>query len=95
MPVIGRLARHLERIKNCPFTISEQEVNRTLKDLFPKKKIRTHGCRHTFAITWCAERGISAETCSELMGIKLQTCVDNYYKITNIKIDKECLGAWK
>jgi integrase len=95
MPVIGRLARHLERIKNCPFTISEQEVNRTLKDLFPKKKIRTHGCRHTFAITWCAERGISAETCSELMGIKLQTCVENYYKITNIKIDKECLGAWK
>jgi site-specific recombinase XerD len=95
MPVIGRLARHLDRIKDCKITITEQEMNRTLKQLFPGKKITTHCARHTFAITWCAERGISAETASELMGITLKTCVENYYRITNLKIDKECTAAWE
>lgn len=94
MPVTGRLAKHLERVKDCMLKITEQEMNRTLKKLFPGKKITTHCARHTFAITLCAELGISAETCAELMGITLQTCVDNYYKVTNRKIDKECLAAW-
>ncbi len=95
MPVIGRLATHLERIKDYKLVITEQEMNRTLKQLFPGKKITTHCARHSFAITMCGEMGISAETCSELMGITLKTCVENYYKVTNRKIDKECLAAWK
>lgn len=95
MPVIGKLADHLERVKSCPLTRAEQELNRTLKKLIKGKRITNHCGRHTFAITRCAEKGISAETASELMGIKLQTCVENYYKITNRKIDKECLAAWK
>jgi integrase/recombinase XerD len=96
MPVIGRLAEHLERVKDCPLRITEQEMNRTLKNVGGiKKKISTHTGRHTFAITMCAEQGISAETCSELMGITIKTCVDNYYRVTNRKIDKECLGAWE
>lgn len=95
MPVTGRLARHLDRLKECKLKITEQEMNRTLKQLFPGKKITTHCGRHSFAITMCAERGISAETCAELMGITLKTCVENYYKVTNRKIDKECLEAWK
>jgi integrase/recombinase XerD len=94
MPVVGRLARHLERVKDCKLIITEQEMNRTLKQLIPFKKIRTHGGRHTFAITMCGEMGISAETCAELMGITLKTCVENYYKVTNRKVDKECLAAW-
>jgi integrase len=69
-------------------------MNRTLKQLFKGKKITTHCARHTFAITMCAEAGISAETCAELMAITLKTCVDNYYKVTNLKIDKECEEAW-
>jgi integrase/recombinase XerD len=96
MPVIGRLAKHLELVRDCPLQITEQEMNRTLKNVGGiKKKISTHTGRHTFAITMCAEQGISAETCSELMGITIKTCVDNYYRVTNRKIDKECLGAWK
>lgn len=95
MPVIGRLAKHLERVKNCPLTRAEQELNRMLKKIITGKKITNHCGRHTFAITMCGERGISAETASELMGITLKTCVENYYKITNRKIDKECLGAWE
>lgn len=96
MPVVGRLARHLERVKGITLQITEQEINRTLKNIAGiKKKITTHTGRHTFAITMCAERGISAETCSELMGITIKTCVENYYRVTNLKIDKECLGAWK
>lgn len=94
MPVIGRLANHLKIISGCKITRTEQELNRALKKLFPKKKITTHCGRHTFAITMCAEKGISAETCSELMGITLKTCVENYYKVTNRKIDKECETAW-
>lgn len=96
MPVFGRLARHLVRVKDLPLKITEQEINRTLKNVGGiKKKITTHTGRHTFAITMCGEQGISAETCSELMGITLKTCVENYYKVTNRKIDKECAGAWK
>lgn len=95
MPVIGRLARHLERVKNCPLTRAEQEMNRCLKKLIPGKKITNHCARHTFAITLCGEQGISAETAAELMGITLKTCVSAYYKVTNRKIDAECLRAWK
>lgn len=95
MPVIGRLAAHLERVKACPLTRTEQELNRCLKKLIPGKKITNHCARHTFAITMCGEMGISAETCSELLGIKLKTCVEAYYKVTNRKIDKECLAAWE
>jgi integrase len=94
MPVIGRLARHLELVKDCPLTRAEQELNRTLKKLIKEKKITNHCARHTFAIALCAEQGISAETASELMGITLKTCVENYYKVTNRKIDNECLKAW-
>lgn len=95
MPVIGRLAAHLERVKTCQLTRTEQELNRTLKKLIKGKRITNHCGRHTFAITMCAEKGISAETCSELMGITLKTCVENYYKVTNRKIDAECARAWK
>jgi integrase/recombinase XerD len=94
MPVIGRLARHLERVKYCPLTRAEQELNRCLKKLIPGKKITNHCARHTFAITLCSEKGISAETASELMGITLKTCVGAYYKVTNRKIDNECMSAW-
>ncbi len=94
MPVIGRLAKHLVRVKDCKLTRAEQELNRCLKKLIPGKKITNHCARHTFAITMCAEKGISAETAAELMGITLKTCVENYYKVTNRKIDKECAAAW-
>lgn len=95
MPVIGRLARHLDRVKNCELRITEQEMNRTLRQIITGKKITTHCARHTFAITMCAEANISAETAAELMGITLKTCVDSYYKVTNRKIDKECYEAWE
>jgi site-specific recombinase XerD len=96
MPVVGRLAKHLERVKVLPLTVVEQEINRTLKNVGGiKKKITTHTGRHTFAITMCGEQGISAETAAELMGITLKTCVENYYKVTNRKIDKECAAAWE
>lgn len=94
MPVIGRLMRHLEKVKEYPLTRAEQELNRCLKKLIPGKKITNHCARHTFAITMCGEKGISAETASELMGITLKTCVQAYYKVTNRKIDKECMTAW-
>lgn len=95
MPVVGRLAQHLVAVRDCRLTITEQEMNRTLKQLLPGRKITTHCGRHSFAITMCADKGISAETCAELMGVTLKTCVENYYRVTNRKIDKECMGAWE
>lgn len=95
MPVIGRLARHLERVKNCRLVITEQEMNRTLKQLLPGKKITTHCARHSFAITICCEQGIGAEVTAELMGITLKTCVENYYRVTNRRIDRDAIKAWE
>lgn len=99
MKVVGRLARLIPYLKEIKLTLTEQELNRTLKDLAKIcgiiKKISSHIGRHTFAVTMCADQGVSAETCAELMGITLQTCVDNYYKITDKKIDKETVGAWE
>jgi site-specific recombinase XerD len=99
MPVVGRLARVLALIKNMPLVIHQQDINEQLKGIAKSlrwdKKLTTHSGRHTFAITICAEQGISAETCAELMGITVATCVDNYYKVTNRKIDKETIGAWE
>lgn len=96
MPVSSGLSRILEKLP--PLTMAEQHINRTLKDIMRHlrihKKITTHCARHTFAITICAERGISSETCAELMGITVDTCVQNYYKVTNRKIDIETLKAW-
>lgn len=95
MPVVGRLKRHLERVRQVKLVITEQEINRTLKNVAGiKKKITSHTARHTFAVALCAEQGISAETCAELMAITIATCVENYYKVTGKKIEKECVEAW-
>lgn len=98
MRILGRLAVHLKRVEETPVTITVHEINRTLKDIAKlckiKKLLTTHVGRHTFAITMCAEQGISAETCAELMGITVATCVENYYKVTNRKIDKETV-VWE
>jgi site-specific recombinase XerD len=95
MPVVGRLKHHLVRVRQVKLVITEQELNRTLKNVAGiKKKITSHTARHSFAITMCAEQGISAETCAELMAITIATCVGNYYRVTGKKIEKECTGAW-
>lgn len=98
MRILGRLEAHLRRIEQTPLTITVHEINRTLKDIAKvckiKKLLTTHVGRHTFAITLCAEQGISAETCAELMGVTVATCVENYYRVTNRKIDKETV-VWE
>ncbi len=99
MPITEGLRRNFKRMKKTPLTITEPTLNEKIKlvakDKKIKKHITTHTARHTFAITLCAERGISCETCAELMGITVKTCIENYYKVTNRKIDAETLKAWK
>ncbi|HEX2684388.1 MAG TPA: site-specific integrase [Ferruginibacter sp.] len=98
MPIMERLGRALDRVKVTPLTIVEQVLNRTLKEIARMmgtgKKLTTHCCRHSFAITMCAEQGISSETCAELMGIAFQTCAENYYRVTKKKIRDEVTKAW-
>lgn len=99
MPISKPLKRNLVRMAKHPLTTAEQVLNRSMKRIAKKcgisKRLTTHCGRHTFAITICAERGISCETCAELMGITVKTCAENYYKVTNKKIVDEATRAWK
>lgn len=83
---------------NGPFNVSVSAFNMMMKTVVKNvplsKKLSSHCGRHTFAITICAEGGISSETCAELMGITIATCVSAYYKVTNRKIDNEVKVAW-
>jgi site-specific recombinase XerD len=99
MEISRPLSRNLIRIKQTPLTIEEPTLNEKLKVIASKlginKRITSHSGRHTFAITLCADQGVSCETCAELMGITVQTCVDNYYRVTRAKLDRETSNAWK
>lgn len=95
MPVVGRLARHMERVKNTPLTIVEQVLNRTLKNVAGiKKKISTHTGRKTFAVSMCSEMGVSLEVCATIMGITMDVCLKNYYSVTPKKIEDELKSKW-
>jgi site-specific recombinase XerD len=99
MPVNAILKRNLTRMAKLPLSIEEPTINEKLKIIAKKNKISkhltSHSGRHSFAITLCADRGISSETCAELMGITINTCVENYYRISNRKIDSETVRAWE
>ena len=99
MPVNGILKRNIARMKKVALTIEEPTINEKLKTIAAaleiNKHITTHTGRHTFAITLCADRGVSSETCAELMGITIKTCVENYYRVSSRKIDSETVKAWK
>lgn len=98
MKISRPLARNLERMKLLPLTIEEQTINEKLKVIAVEVKIykdlTTHSGRHTFAITLCAERGMSAENCAALMGITIKTCIDSYYRVTREKLDSATDTAW-
>lgn len=99
IPISGGIRWCLTEIKDNPLTIAEPQINRELKKISSlsgiNKSISTHCARHTFAVTMCAEKGLPLETCAALMGITVQTCYENYYRVTPMKIRRECLKAWK
>jgi len=99
MPIMGPLIRVLHLVQEVQLISDEPVLNRSLKKIAAQlgifKRLTTHSGRHTFAISICADRGISAETCAELMGITITTCVENYYRVSNLKIDREASKAWK
>lgn len=99
MPVHKALKKNFDRMKELKLTISDVEINRTLKDIAKmigcNKKITCHTSRHSFAITMCLNRGLSSEVAAELMGINLSTFVNNYSQITRKKIFDEAIKAWK
>lgn len=99
MPVNSILKRNLKRMQRLPLTIEEPTINRSLKEIAIKlginKHLTSHSARHSFAVTLCADRGVSSETCAELMAITISTCVENYYRVSSRKIDAETLKAWK
>lgn len=99
MPVSSLLERNVSRMQQHPLTIDEHTVNKKLKiiagDLKINKRLTCHSARHTFAIEICANRGLSVEVTAEVMGITVQTAIENYYKVTQRKINEEVLRAWK
>lgn len=99
MMISTPLARVIKLVKKHPLTIQEPTLNEKLKiiakTLGIKKHLTSHVARNTFAITLCANRGISCETCAELMGITVATCLSSYYKVTGVKINAETARAWE
>lgn len=99
MMISTPLSRVIKLIKKHPLTIQEPTLNEKLKvigkSLGIKKHLTSHVARNTFAITLCANRGISCETCAELMGITVATCLSSYYKVTGVKINAETARAWE
>ena len=99
MPISKPLQRTLDRMAKLSLRIEEPTLNEKLKVIAGKlgidKYLTSHTGRHTFAITICAEQGVSCETAAELMGIQVKTCLINYYKTTIRKIDQETLAAWE
>jgi site-specific recombinase XerD len=98
IPFSGPLARNIERMKALPLKIEEPTLNEKIKiiagKLGIKKHLSSHCARKTFAVTMCADQGISSETCATLMGITVEICVRNYYRVTDHKIKTEVLKAW-
>jgi site-specific recombinase XerD len=98
MQVNAPFARNMKRMEYFSYEIAEQTLNEKARMLIAAagidKYVSSHTGRHTFAITLCAELGISCETCAELMGITVKTCAENYYVVTNRKIDRETSAAW-
>lgn len=98
MQISKPLRRNLERMELVKLTSDEQVINRNLKAIAKKldidKKLTTHTGRHTFAVTICLGNRISSETAAELMGITLQTFVNNYSQVTEEKIDRETFMGW-
>lgn len=101
MPISVPLARNLSRMKRTPLTLREATINEKLKVIAKDKNvsidkhITAHTSRHTFAVTICLGNRVSSETAAELMGITLQTFVDNYSQVSDEKIDRETAEAWK
>lgn len=98
IPIHERLKRALDMVRVTPLKKRRQEINLVLKEICEeleiKKSISSHCARHSYAITMCAERGISAETCAKLMGITVSVCVSSYYRVTPEKIRNETTIAW-
>lgn len=98
MKISKPLARNLERMKAHPIDIEEQTINEKLKEIADHEKIHknlsSHAGRRTFAVTLCAELGMSVESCANLMGITIKTCQENYYRVTRDKLDFATDTAW-
>lgn len=99
MPISKPLARNITRMIAVPLTLAEATLNEKVKVIAEiiglDKHLTTHTGRHTFAVTICLNNKVSSETAAELMGITLQTFVDNYSQVTDEKIDRETKDAWK
>lgn len=99
MVVSNALKRNLIRMAAVPLTLREATINEKVKEIAKKlgirKHITTHTGRHTFAVTVCLNQKISSETAAKLMGITLDTFVNNYSQVTQSKIDKETQEAWE
>ena len=99
MPIPPGLGRLLPLFDTVPCIAYEQQINETLARVLPTvgitRHITTHSARKRFAISMCADRGISCEVAAELMGITVAVAVKHYYSVTNYKIEQEVKKAWR
>ncbi|MCR6720396.1 MAG: site-specific integrase [Chitinophagaceae bacterium] len=90
--ITGKMKKYLELSAKVGAIYTNQKANQYLKAVAQlagiDKKITFHMARHTFAVQ-CANRGISQEVTSKLLGHSDLKTTDIYYKITNLRIDQE------
>lgn len=97
LPIHPRLKIAIERIQNMRKVYENAKTNRVLKDIAKTaridKRLTFHVARHTFAME-CANRGMSIETVSILLGHKDIKTTSIYYKVSNQRVDREML-VWE
>ncbi len=98
MPVSEPLKRNIRLMRNIKLRLREPTINEKLKIIAKRlginKHITSHTGRHTFAVTICLGNGLPSETAAGIMGITLDTFVNNYSQLTQEKIINETKAAW-
>jgi integrase/recombinase XerC len=98
MPLNKDLKLLFKAIDYRPLNLTNEYYNRMLKEIQGlagiEDKLTAHISRHTFAVM-CANKGISQEVTSKLLGHQSLRTTAVYYKITNERIDKELSKIFK
>lgn len=95
--ITKNIQRLLDITQNLGPVYTNQKTNQYLKSVAHlaniDKKVTFHMARHTFAVQ-CANRGISQEVASKLLGHSDLKTTSIYYKITNQRLDEE-MQKWE
>jgi integrase len=98
MPLTPTIEKVMQAIQGYKRFNSEtgfrKRLNALLEHIGFERHLSSHCARKTFAVTQCAEQGFTLEECAELMGITIEVCQKNYYRLSKTRLDKKIEMAW-